>query len=129
VAVGLVTIANCRYRGQRQLDRHSWQALFKTGLLVVVIVRIRTARSGYTGNLSFNTSATRSTGNTFADALLGNFRSYNEADNDPIGFFRLLSMRRTLTDNWKAARNLSFEFGARLYHFQPRTRRQQRSEL
>ena len=87
-------------------------------------------RSGYTGNLSFNTNATRSTGNTFADALLGNFRSYNEADNDPIGFFRFTQYEVYATDSWKAARNLSFEFGARLYHYQPTYHAgQQHSEL
>ena len=48
-----------------------------------------------------------------------NFRSYNEADNDPIGFFRFTQYEAYATDNWKAARNLSFEFGARLYHYQP----------
>ena len=92
---------------------------FKTGALVVRNRKDQNGRSGYTGVLSFNTNATRSTGNTFADALLGNFRSYNEADNDPIGFFRFTQYEAYATDNWKAARNLSFEFGARLYHFQP----------
>ena len=92
---------------------------FKTGALVVRNRKDQNGRSGYTGVLSFNTNATRSTGNTFADALLGNFRSYNEADNDPIGFFRFTQYEAYATDNWRAARNLSFEFGARLYHFQP----------
>lgn len=91
----------------------------KAGGVVIRNRKDQNGRSGYTGNLSFNTNATRSTGNTFADALLGNFRSYNEADNDPIGFFRFTQYEVYATDNWKAARNLSFEFGARLYHFQP----------
>ncbi|HXM34786.1 MAG TPA: carboxypeptidase-like regulatory domain-containing protein [Pyrinomonadaceae bacterium] len=93
----------------------------KAGALVIRNRKDQNGRSGYTGNLTFNTGsgATRSTGNSFADALLGNFRSYNEADNDPIGFFRFTQYEAYATDNWKAARNLSFEFGARLYHFQP----------
>ena len=91
----------------------------KTGVVVIRNRKDQNGRSGYTGNLSFNTNATRTTGNTFADALLGNFRSYNEADNDPIGFFRFTQYEAYATDNWKAAPNLSFEFGARLYHFQP----------
>ena len=97
------------------LGKHS----LKVGAVVIRNRKDQNGRSGYTGNLSFNTNGTRSTGNTFADALLGNFRSYNEADNDPIGFFRFTQYEVYATDNWKAARNLSFEFGARLYHFQP----------
>ena len=91
----------------------------KTGLLIVRNRKDQNGRSGYTGSLAFNTNATKSTGNSFADALLGNFRSYSEADNDPIGFFRFNQYEGYVTDNWKAARNLSFELGARYYHFTP----------
>jgi len=92
---------------------------FKTGVLAIRNRKDQNGRSGYTGALTFNTNATRSTGNTFADALLGNFRSYNEADNDPIGFFRFSQYEAYATDSWKARPNLSFEFGARFYHFEP----------
>jgi hypothetical protein len=44
---------------------------FKTGAVVVRNRKDQNGRSGYTGNLSFNTSATRSTGNTFADTSFG----------------------------------------------------------
>ena len=91
----------------------------KSGLVVIRNRKDQNGRSGYTGNLAFNTNATRSTGNSFADALLGNFRSYNEANDDPIGFFRFNQVEAFATDSWKAARNLSIEFGARFYHFSP----------
>jgi hypothetical protein len=91
----------------------------KTGLLIIRNRKDQNGRSGYTGTLAFNTNATRSTGNSFADALLGNFRSYSEADNDPIGFFRFNQYEGYVTDSWKITRNLSLEFGARYYHFTP----------
>ena len=91
----------------------------KAGMLVIRNRKDQNGRSGYTGNLAFNTNATRSTGNSFADALLGNFRSYSEANDDPIGFFRFNQFEAFATDSWKAARNLSIEFGARFYHFGP----------
>ncbi len=91
----------------------------KTGLLIIRNRKDQNGRSGYTGTLAFNTTATRSTGNSFADALLGNFRSYSEADNDPIGFFRFNQYEGYVTDSWKITRNLSLEFGARYYHFTP----------
>jgi len=92
---------------------------FKTGALIIRNRKDQNGRSGYTGTLAFNTNGTRTTGNTFADALLGNFRSYNEADNDPIGFFRFNQYEAYGTDSWKVTRNLSLEIGARFYHFEP----------
>jgi hypothetical protein len=92
---------------------------FKTGALIVRNRKDQNGRSNYTGSLAFNTNATRSTGNTFADALLGNFRSYSEADNDPIGFFRFNQYEAYANDSWKVRPNLSLEFGARFYHYGP----------
>jgi hypothetical protein len=91
----------------------------KTGILYVRNRKDQNGRSGYTGTLAFNTNGTRTTGNSFADALLGNFRTYSEADNDPIGFFRFNQFETFVSDSWKVARNLSLEFGARFYHFGP----------
>lgn len=76
-------------------------------------------RSGYTGTLTFNTNRPSTTGNAFADALLGNFRTYNEADNDPIGFFRFSQYEAYAMDSWKVKPNLSLEIGAHFYHYEP----------
>src|SRR5438132_9681859 len=91
----------------------------KMGALIIRNRKDQNGRSGYTGNLDFNTNSSRSTGNTFADALLSNFRTYNEADNDPIGFFRFNQYEAYATDSWKVTRNLSLELGARFYHYGP----------
>ncbi|PWT93756.1 MAG: TonB-dependent receptor [Blastocatellia bacterium] len=93
----------------------------KTGVLIIRNRKDQNGRSNYTGTLNFasDSSNTRTTGNAFADALLSNFRTYNEADNDPIGFFRFNQFEAYATDSWKARSNLSLEFGARLYHFGP----------
>jgi len=92
----------------------------KMGVVVVRNRKDQNGRSGYTGNLTFSTSGnTKTTQNAFADALLGNFRTYNEADNDPIGFFRFNQVESYATDSWKVTPKLSLEFGARYYHFTP----------
>jgi Carboxypeptidase regulatory-like domain len=91
----------------------------KTGALIIRNRKDQNGRSGYTGNLAFNTNSSRSTGNAFADALLGNFRTYNEADNDPMGFFRFTQYEAFATDSWKVTRNFSLEIGARFYHYGP----------
>ena len=51
--------------------------------------------------------------------MLGNFRTYSEANDDPIGFFRFNQEEAYVTDSWKVRRNLSFEIGARFYHYEP----------
>jgi hypothetical protein len=66
----------------------------KTGATYIRNRKDQNGRSGYTGNLAFNTNSPNSTGQPFADALLGNFRSYNEANDDPIGFFRFNQVKR-----------------------------------
>ena len=51
--------------------------------------RTRTAaRTTRLRRTSTPTGNTNTTGNAFADALLGNFRTYHEAQLDPIGYFR-----------------------------------------
>jgi hypothetical protein len=93
---------------------------FKTGFINIRNRKDQNGRSNYTGTLAFsNGGNTRTTGNSFADALLGNFRTYSEADNDPIGFFRFNQFEAYGTDSWKVSSNLSLEFGVRLYHFGP----------
>ncbi|HBB97993.1 MAG TPA: TonB-dependent receptor, partial [Blastocatellia bacterium] len=42
----------------------------KMGALIIRNRKDQNGRSGYTGNLAFNTNSSKSTGNTFADALL-----------------------------------------------------------
>lgn len=92
----------------------------KIGVVDIRNRKDQNGRSGYTGNLSFSTGGNnRTTGNAFADALLGNFRTYNEADNDPVGFFRFNQVEAFWTDSWKATSKLSLEFGARFYHYSP----------
>jgi len=94
----------------------------KTGALIVRNRKDQNGRSIYTGNVSFNSGAANgavTTGNAFADALLGNFRTYSEANDDPVGFFRFNQIEAFVNDSWKARKNLSFELGARYYHFGP----------
>jgi len=92
----------------------------KMGVVDIRNRKDQNGRSGYTGNLSFSTAGnTKTTGNALADALLGNFRTYNEADNDPMGFFRFNQVEGYWTDSWKATSKLSLEFGARYYHYSP----------
>ena len=71
-------------------------------------------RPNYNGNAVFNTAGnTNSTGLALADALVGQFQSYTEANADPVGHFRFSQPEAFAQDTWKAFRNLSLEFGLR----------------
>jgi hypothetical protein len=87
----------------------------KFGLSYIRNRKDQNVRSEYSGyiNYSADSGNRNSTGNSVADALLGNFRTYREASADPVGFFRFYSIEGFATDSWKITRKLSLEFGMR----------------
>ena len=92
----------------------------KTGLSVSRNRIDQNARTTYAGQVDFNTGGnTRTTGNSFADALLGNFRTYSEQALDPMGFFRFTQTEAFVADSWKVNRKLSLELGMRYQFGQP----------
>ncbi|HJT28940.1 MAG TPA: carboxypeptidase regulatory-like domain-containing protein [Pyrinomonadaceae bacterium] len=92
----------------------------KTGLSVTRNRIDQNARTTYAGQVDFNTGGnTRTSNNSFADALLGNFRTYSEQALDPVGFFRFTQTEAFVADSWKVNRKLSLELGMRYQFGQP----------
>ena len=92
----------------------------KTGLSITRNRIDQNARTTYAGQVDFNTGGnTRTTNNAFADALLGNFRTYSEQALDPMGFFRFTQTEAFVADSWKVNRRLSLELGMRYQFGQP----------
>ena len=84
------------------------------GGLFIYNTKDQNGRSEYTGNVHFATgSNTKTTGNAFADALLGNFRSYEEAQFDPVGYFRFHQFEAYVSDDWRVGNRLTIEAGVR----------------
>jgi len=104
-------------------DNLSWirgPHTIKTGALIIRNRKDQNGRSVYAGQINFSASGNpNTTGNAFADALLGNFRTYTEAQSDPIGFFRFTQFEAFAMDNWRAHRQLSLEFGLRYQYALP----------
>ena len=94
--------------------------LIKAGGLFIRDRVDQNGRPYYTGNITFNASGTpTSSGNALADALLGNFKSYTEANADPVGFFRFSQPEAFVQDSWHATSKLSLEIGVRYQYMQP----------
>ncbi len=90
----------------------------RSGVIITRNRKDQNGRNEHTGDVSFNpTGNPNSTGYAFADALLGNFRSYSEGGDDPLGFFRFTKYGGYVSDTWRAHKNLSLEIGLR-YEFQ-----------
>ena len=86
----------------------------KTGMMVIRNRKDQNGRTAYTGAVDFQTAGnTLTSNNAFADALLGNFRTYSEFDSDPVAFFRFSQIEAFVSDSWRANRKLSLEFGVR----------------
>jgi len=93
---------------------------FKTGLSVTRNRIDQNGRTTYAGQVDFNTGGnTRTSNNSFADALLGNFRTYSEQALDPLGFFRFTQTEAFVADSWKVNKKLSLELGMRYQYGLP----------
>jgi hypothetical protein len=91
----------------------------RSGVVVTRNRKDQNGRNQYTGDVSFNTNRPDSTGLPFADALLGNFRTYSEGGDDPLGFFRFTTYGAYVSDTWRARPNLSLELGVRYEFAEP----------
>jgi len=86
----------------------------KAGAIVTRNRKDQNGRLAHTGSVTFNPSGNpNSTGNGLADALLGNFRTYTEGGDDPLGFFRFTQFGAFATDAWRVTNTLSIEAGIR----------------
>jgi hypothetical protein len=104
-------------------DNISWIKGAHTLKAGVLVVRNRKDQNGSainTGSVSFSATGNNdTTGNAIADALLGNYRNYSEANNDPVGFFRFTQGDGYVQDDWRVSKHLSLELGLRFQHGTP----------
>jgi hypothetical protein len=98
---------------------------FKTGLYVEHLYNTEgkgfSAPASFAGQYDFtvDTNNPLDTGYSFANALLGNFRTYSEIDGLPeVNSHRYL-VESYLQDTWKASRRLTLDYGVRFLWFKP----------
>jgi len=71
------------------------------------------------GTLSFATGHSNSTGNAFADALIGNFYQYTEANTNREGWYRFTQIEPYVQDDWKVSSRFTLNMGFRFQYMQP----------
>ena len=69
------------------------------------------------GEVAFTNWGGNSTGNAFADMVMGRTGAYNESTKNVIGNMAQNELSFYAQDSWKAARRLTLELGARFYHY------------
>ncbi|HQU84554.1 MAG TPA: carboxypeptidase-like regulatory domain-containing protein, partial [Pyrinomonadaceae bacterium] len=119
VARGLTALA----RDYMVMDSLTWvkgNHTFKFGGLANRSEIFQNGRSTYAGTVNYNTGQNpNSSGNSFADALLGNFRTYTEASLDPASHFRFEQYEGFALDSWRVNQKLSLEIGVRWQYGTP----------
>jgi hypothetical protein len=75
----------------------------------------------YAGTFNFTRNANNpfESGNSFANALLGNFQTYSETNGRAISDAWFWNVEFYLQDNWRVTSRLTLDFGLRLYHLTP----------
>jgi hypothetical protein len=71
------------------------------------------------GTVSYATGHSNTTGNAFADALIGNFATYTEADTNREGWYRFSQLEPYIQDDWKVNSRLTLNIGLRYQYMQP----------
>jgi len=108
-------------------DNVSWQKhshAIKFGAEFARNRKNQNSRLNYDGNINFSptagaTTGANSTGDPFADALLGNFNSLGQNSAVTIGQFRFNDFESYGQDTWKVTRKLSLVLGLRYIRTTP----------
>jgi hypothetical protein len=91
---------------------------FKAGVYAEKSIKTQPVNNNWNGALDFTVDANNqlNTGDTFANGLLGNFTSYNEANFRPLLNSVFWDLDFYVQDSWRVTRNLTIDAGVRLVH-------------
>ncbi|HEY6402201.1 MAG TPA: carboxypeptidase regulatory-like domain-containing protein, partial [Blastocatellia bacterium] len=77
------------------------------------------ARTDSDINFDNNINNPLNTGHPFANALLGVYNSYTQANAFPKGLYRYWNVEGYIQDNWKVTRRLTLDYGLRISWYEP----------
>jgi hypothetical protein len=99
-----------------------WRAhTFKAGVYIERTGKFQVGNANFRGAFNFarDTNNALDSNHGYANALLGNFRSYSEATSRADGDYWFWNVEWFLQDNWKVTNRLTFDLGLRFYHMPP----------
>ncbi len=105
----------------------------KFGVLYASNRKNQNSRTNYDGILNFSanagaTTGSNSTGDPFADALMGNFNTLGQNSAVTLGLFRFNDVEAYVQDTWKVTHKLSLMLGVRYVHTTTPLRSDQRHD-
>jgi carboxypeptidase family protein/TonB-dependent receptor-like protein len=94
---------------------------FKTGIYVHLNDKVQIQGDAWNGILNFGVAASNpfNSGNGYANALLGNFNTYNESTQGAHFHATYWTVEFFAQDNWRVSRRLTLDYGVRFYHLEP----------
>jgi Carboxypeptidase regulatory-like domain/TonB-dependent Receptor Plug Domain len=99
----------------KMAGRHS----FKGGFFYQHATNRRTSFGPVQANLAFGATHPQNTGHPFANALLGLFDTYTQAEAKITSNYVYQNIEGYLQDTWKIRPHLTLDYGLRLSHYQP----------
>jgi hypothetical protein len=93
----------------------------KGGVYVEFTTRNAARGAAFNGTFNFDNNVTNplNTGHAFANAMVGVFGAYTEANKKPDGHARYKNIEWFIQDNWKATSRLTLDYGLRFYVVRP----------
>ncbi len=94
---------------------------FKAGIYAQYSKKDQTVFARTDGDINFNndTNNPLNTGHPYANALLGIYNSYTQANNFTNGQYRYWNVEGYIQDNFKVTRRLTLDYGLRVSWYQP----------
>jgi hypothetical protein len=119
--VGARNWSNCEriFQWKDDFARVAGAHILKFGVLAMRTRKNQGNPTQVNGLFSFQPGHNLSSGNALADALLGNFSTYDEANGWGEGWFRFTQVEFYAQDNWKVSQRLSLNVGVRSQYMQP----------
>ncbi|HKE29044.1 MAG TPA: carboxypeptidase regulatory-like domain-containing protein [Bryobacteraceae bacterium] len=91
---------------------------FKAGIYMERNHKLQPASVSYRGSYNFKVDGNNpyNTGDGFANAQIGYFDTYTQANNWPVGSYLFRTTEWYVQDNWRVTRRLTLDYGMRFYH-------------
>ncbi|HET8549462.1 MAG TPA: hypothetical protein VFL57_15725, partial [Bryobacteraceae bacterium] len=113
--------SNTIFSVTENLSKVTGTHVLKAGVYFERTRKDQSASSVTRGSIAFDRTAQNplDTNHPYANALLGIYRDYSEADSRPQGQYRFSNIEMYVQDAWRVRPRLLVDYGLRLYHDMP----------